>query len=63
MERDVRIGIVGCGGIANGKHMPSLQRVENAKMVAFVISSKNAQKRLLRNTARKAHGFIPIIKK
>ncbi len=35
MERDVRIGIVGCGGIANGKHMPSLQRVENAKMVAF----------------------------
>ena len=31
----VRIGIIGCGGIANGKHMPSLAKVKNAKMVAF----------------------------
>jgi predicted dehydrogenase len=35
MSRDVRIGIIGCGGIANGKHMPSLKRVPEAKMVAF----------------------------
>ena len=35
MEREVRIGIIGCGGIANGKHMPSLKNVKNAKMVAF----------------------------
>lgn len=33
--RKVRIGIIGCGGIANGKHMPSLKKVENAEMVAF----------------------------
>ena len=31
----VRIGIIGCGGIANGKHMPSLSKVKGAKMVAF----------------------------
>jgi predicted dehydrogenase len=31
----VRIGIIGCGGIANGKHMPSLRKVEDAEMVAF----------------------------
>ncbi|MBQ8397465.1 MAG: Gfo/Idh/MocA family oxidoreductase [Clostridia bacterium] len=31
----VRVGIIGCGGIANGKHMPSLAKVKNAKMVAF----------------------------
>lgn len=31
----VRIGIIGCGGIANGKHMPGLQKVESARMVAF----------------------------
>ena len=31
----VRIGIIGCGGIANGKHMPSLAKVKGAKMVAF----------------------------
>ena len=35
MSRDVRIGIIGCGGIANGKHMPSLKQIPEAKMVAF----------------------------
>ena len=34
MEK-VRIGIIGCGGIANGKHMPSLKKIEHAEMVAF----------------------------
>jgi predicted dehydrogenase len=31
----VRVGIIGCGGIANGKHMPSLKKVKQAQMVAF----------------------------
>ncbi|MBR6708767.1 MAG: Gfo/Idh/MocA family oxidoreductase [Clostridia bacterium] len=31
----VRVGIIGCGGIANGKHMPSLAKLPNVKMVAF----------------------------
>ncbi len=35
MNRTVRIGIIGCGGIANGKHMPSLAQVEGVQMVAF----------------------------
>ena len=35
MERTVRIGIIGCGGIANGKHMPSLAKLKNVEMVAF----------------------------
>ncbi len=35
MARRIKIGIIGCGGIANGKHMPSLSKVENAEMVAF----------------------------
>lgn len=33
--RDVRVGIIGCGGIANGKHLPSLSKLENVKLVAF----------------------------
>ena len=33
--RKVKVGIVGCGGIANGKHMPSLKLIENVEMVAF----------------------------
>ena len=31
----VRVGIIGCGGIANGKHMPSLKKVPGVEMVAF----------------------------
>ena len=31
----VRIGIIGCGGIANAKHMPSLKTIKNVEMVAF----------------------------
>lgn len=34
-EKIIRVGIIGCGGIANGKHMPSLKKVENCQMVAF----------------------------
>ncbi len=31
----VRVGIVGCGGIANGKHMPSLKKQPNVEIVSF----------------------------
>ena len=34
-EKIIKVGIIGCGGIANGKHMPSLKKVENCEMVAF----------------------------
>ena len=35
MAKIVKIGIIGCGGIANGKHMPSLKKVKDCEMVAF----------------------------
>ncbi|PEL07747.1 Gfo/Idh/MocA family protein [Bacillus sp. AFS017336] len=31
----LKVGIIGCGGIANGKHMPSLAALDNVEMVAF----------------------------
>ncbi len=31
----VRVGIIGCGGISNGKHMPALSKLKNVDMVAF----------------------------
>lgn len=34
MEK-LKIGIIGCGGIANGKHMPSLAKLGDVEMVAF----------------------------
>ena len=44
-ERKLKVGIIGCGGIANGKHMPSLKRLETASMVAFCdIIEEKAQK-------------------
>ena len=45
MADKVRIGIIGCGGIANGKHMPSLKKLGNVEMVAFCdIVVERAQK-------------------
>ena len=35
MDRIVNIGIIGCGGIAEGKHLPSLSKIENVRIVAF----------------------------
>ena len=35
MDRNVRIGIIGCGGIANGKHLPSLSKLDDVELAAF----------------------------
>ncbi len=35
MAKVIKVGIIGCGGIANGKHMPSLKKVKDCEMVAF----------------------------
>ncbi len=43
MADKLRVGIIGCGGIANGKHMPSLAKLgDKAEMVAFcdIVASK-----------------------
>ncbi|WP_436875192.1 Gfo/Idh/MocA family protein [Mammaliicoccus sciuri] len=31
----LNVGIIGCGGIANGKHLPSLQKITEVNIVAF----------------------------
>lgn len=35
MSKTYKLAIVGCGGIANGKHLPSLKTVPNVELVAF----------------------------
>ena len=35
MEKKLKVGIIGCGGIANGKHMPSLAKIKEIEMIAF----------------------------
>lgn len=45
MTDKVRIGIIGCGGIANGKHLPSLKKLDDVEMVAFCdIVAERAEK-------------------
>lgn len=34
-EKKLKIAIIGCGGIANGKHMPSLVKLSHVELVAF----------------------------
>ena len=31
----LKVGVIGCGGIANGKHLPALAQVEAVELVAF----------------------------
>ncbi len=33
--KSVKIGVIGCGGIANGKHLPSYKKIKEAELVAF----------------------------
>ena len=35
MAQKLKVGIIGCGGIANGKHMPALKKLDTVEMVAF----------------------------
>ena len=34
-KRTVRLGIIGCGGIGTGKHLPALAKLPHVKVVAF----------------------------
>jgi len=34
-DAKLKVGIIGCGGIANGKHMPNLAKIKEVEMVAF----------------------------
>lgn len=35
MSKKIKVGIIGCGGIANGKHMPAVAKLEEVEVVAF----------------------------
>lgn len=44
MDRIVKVGIIGCGGIGTQKHMPALSKLKNVEIVAFCdIIEKRAQ--------------------
>lgn len=44
-KKVLKTGIIGCGGIANGKHLPALSRLPGVEMVAFCdIKTERAEK-------------------
>src|SRR6478735_6463304 len=44
MTNKLQVAIIGCGGIATGKHLPSLKKLEQVDLVAFSdISLERAQ--------------------
>ena len=48
----IRVGIIGCGGIANGKHIPGIQAIEGVEIVALCdIIVEKAEK------AKERHGL------
>ena len=49
MEK-LRVGIIGCGGIANGKHMPNLAKIPEVEMVAFCDPIEERAKRRPKST-------------
>ncbi len=47
-NREIRVGIIGCGSIATKKHMPALKKVEGVKLVGFCdIIEERAQRALV----------------
>ncbi|RXT15362.1 Gfo/Idh/MocA family protein [Ammoniphilus sp. CFH 90114] len=58
MTKKVRIGIIGCGGIAFGKHMPSLAKLEVVEMVAFCdVNEEKAEEAAKQFGTTEAHVF------
>ena len=55
MDRIVKIGIIGCGGIANGKHLPALKALDDVEMVWFCD--------IIPERAEKAAKEIPVIER
>lgn len=45
MDKILKAGVVGCGGIANGKHLPAIKKIEEITLTAFCdIIEERAQK-------------------
>ena len=55
--KKVRIGVIGCGGIANGKHLPAHKHNPDSELVAFCDIIVERAERPPRNTAFQAQKF------
>lgn len=49
MSETIKVGIIGCGGIAKQKHMPAVNSLDNTEMVAFCDIIPERAKKAARN--------------
>ena len=57
--KKVKIGVIGCGGIANGKHLPSYKNNDVAELVAFCdIVPERAEKALKEYGCEGAKSYV-----
>ena len=54
----VRIGLIGCGGIANGKHLPAYKANDRAELVAFCDIIVERAEKACRVTAKSLGSFL-----
>lgn len=61
-----KVGIIGCGGIANGKHMPAIEKIKEAEMVAFcdiiVERAENAAEKYGVDNAKVYEDYLELLK-
>lgn len=62
MTKKLKLGIIGCGGIAHGKHLPSLSKLKNVELVAFCDIEVEKAEKQLSNTELKVLRFMKIIR-
>ena len=55
MKETILVGIIGTGGIAGGKHMPALAKLEGVEMTAFC-DIEEAKAQAAAQAVRHAHG-------
>lgn len=64
--KKIKIGIVGCGGIANGKHLPAISRNGNFEIVAFcdilIERAEEAKKEYGTDDARVYTDYMELVK-
>lgn len=63
MDKKVRVGIIGCGGIANGKHLPAIKKLAAKgwlEIVAFCDLIEERAERPPKSMVPRTPRFTPI---
>lgn len=60
--RKLKAGIVGCGGIANGKHLPAMKKSGLYEIVAFCDIIRERAEKDKKNMAQKMQKYLKTIR-